>query len=217
VVFASLQASPGNVRDFEELLYRNKELEDTAVSVAICFGVEGQHKVGPLPHHIRARAPGNKRLTLYVQMVGAAFADAILRKIGYCQFVDTVHLANLEVTKQSSLWRILNPNPIELKTTAVSNSAPSRMQQSLLLQIGARECILAPGGVRDEIEMKKLDGLLERCGIMKTEVKKAHFKAQDIEQDLSRLVREDMANNLRTRSLPPFPLGVICFTYLLTL
>lgn len=134
------KASPGNVRDFEELLYRNKELEDTAVSVAICFGVEGQHK-----------------------MVGAAFADAILRKIGYCQFVDTVHLANLE---------------------------------SLLLQIGARECILAPGGVRDEIEMKKLDGLLERCGIMKTEVKKAHFKAQDIEQDLSRLVREDMANNL---------------------
>jgi DNA mismatch repair protein MSH2 len=94
----------------------------------------------------------------------------------------------------------------ELKA-AVSNSAPSCTQQSLLLQIGARECILAPGGTRDEIEMKKLDGLLERCGIMKTEVKKAHFKAQDIEQDLSRLVREDMANNLRTQFLPSFPLG----------
>jgi hypothetical protein len=127
-------------------------------------------------------------------MVGAAFADAILRKIGYCQFVDTVHLANLEVKKQSSCGAFV----FELKTNAAFNSAPSRMQQSLLLQIGARECILAPGGVRDEIEMKKLDGLLERCGIMKTEVKKAHFKAQDIEQDLSRLVREDMANNLRT-------------------
>lgn len=97
----------------------------------------------------------------------------------------------------------------ELKA-AVSNSAPSCTQQSLLLQIGARECILAPGGTRDEIEMKKLDGLLERCGIMKTEVKKAHFKAQDIEQDLSRLVREDMANNLRTQSLPSFlPFGAL--------
>jgi hypothetical protein len=47
--------------------------------------------------------------------------------------------------------------------------------QSLLLQIGAKECILAPGGTRDEIEMKKLDALLERCGIMKTEVKKGLY------------------------------------------
>jgi len=39
------KASPGNVQDFEELLYKNKELEDTAVTVAVCFSTEGQHKV----------------------------------------------------------------------------------------------------------------------------------------------------------------------------
>jgi len=31
---------------------------------------------------------------------------------------------------------------------------------------------VAPGGTRDEIEVKKLNGILDRCGIMKTEAKK---------------------------------------------
>lgn len=30
--------------DFEELLYRNKEIEESAITVAVCFGTEAQQK-----------------------------------------------------------------------------------------------------------------------------------------------------------------------------
>ena len=44
--------------------------------------------------------------------------------------------------------------------------------QAALIQVGAKECLVADA-TRDEIELKKLKGLLEKCTVMCTGVKKS--------------------------------------------
>ncbi|KAF5340409.1 hypothetical protein D9611_007962 [Ephemerocybe angulata] len=94
-----------------------------------------------------------------VKAVGVAFADTSRRELGVADFVDNDLFSNLE---------------------------------SLVIQLSVKEAIIPVGtssGTSDrDIELQKLKGVLERCGIVITERKPSEFMAKNIADDLSRLL-----------------------------
>jgi len=130
------QASPGNVRDFEEILWRHKSLEGSPQSLAVCFGTgkSGQ------------------------QIVGVASGDTTGRTLRYAEFIDNAYLSNLE---------------------------------SVIIQTGVSECLVAKATAQTTFVMKKLKDLLKKCDVMMTEVPSSNFKAANLNQDLPRLISTD--------------------------
>ncbi|KAJ3300092.1 MutS-like protein [Borealophlyctis nickersoniae] len=72
--------------------------------------------------------------------------------------------------------------------------------ESLLIQLSVKECVLPDD--TQSYELKKISAILDRCGIVVTERKKGEFQLKDIEQDLSRLLADDVS----PASLPEFEL-----------
>ncbi|KAK9669035.1 hypothetical protein RND81_13G104100 [Saponaria officinalis] len=60
--------------------------------------------------------------------------------------------------------------------------------ESTLIALGCRECLL-PTDTAKSAESRGLLDALSRCGVMVTERKRSEFKARDLVQDLSRLVK----------------------------
>ncbi|KAI9365943.1 muts domain V-domain-containing protein [Zopfochytrium polystomum] len=68
--------------------------------------------------------------------------------------------------------------------------------ESLLVQLSVRECVLPEDSTSYEI--KKMQSILDRCGIVVTKRKRVQFDPKDIEQDLNRLLADGiMINSLR--------------------
>ncbi|RKF76695.1 DNA mismatch repair protein msh-2 [Golovinomyces cichoracearum] len=63
--------------------------------------------------------------------------------------------------------------------------------ESLLIQLGVKECLIQTEKSDKEVEMKKLKSILDKCGISLSERPSSDFSIKDIEQDLSRLVRDN--------------------------
>ncbi|KAA8897067.1 muts domain V-domain-containing protein [Sphaerosporella brunnea] len=63
--------------------------------------------------------------------------------------------------------------------------------ESLLIQLGAKECVIQENIDNKDPELKKVSDLIDRCGIVVTFNKSSHFTAKDIEQDLSRLMASE--------------------------
>ncbi|KAJ2450981.1 MSH2 protein [Coemansia sp. RSA 2336] len=59
--------------------------------------------------------------------------------------------------------------------------------ESLVIQLGVRECLVSKESTAKDIQQKKLASMLERCGVVVTECAKSLFSS-DVEQDLGRLV-----------------------------
>ncbi|KAJ2162496.1 MSH2 protein [Coemansia sp. RSA 552] len=70
----------------------------------------------------------------------------------------------------------------------VDNDVFSNLE-SLVIQLGVRECLVECEAKQRQAEQKKLTGVLERCGVVVTECARSHFSRADIEQDLGRLVK----------------------------
>jgi DNA mismatch repair protein MSH2 len=68
---------------------------------------------------------------------------------------------------------------------------PADYEQSLIIQLGAKECVIQDNPENKNPELKKISDLIDRCGIAITANKPSHFSAQDIEQDLSRLMASE--------------------------
>ncbi len=66
--------------------------------------------------------------------------------------------------------------------------------EALLIQLGVRECVVASSNSQD-YDMNKIYGILDRCGIVISEVKSSDFSSKDIEQDLSRLLKTNSDND----------------------
>ncbi|KAK0548293.1 MSH2 protein [Tilletia horrida] len=62
--------------------------------------------------------------------------------------------------------------------------------ESLLIQLGVKECLL-PEDKGDDYDLKKLRSVVDRCGCIITDRKKALFTGKSIETDLGRLLSED--------------------------
>ncbi|KAI9798583.1 MAG: MutS-like protein [Piccolia ochrophora] len=65
--------------------------------------------------------------------------------------------------------------------------------ESLLIQLGVRECLIQTDGTKKDVELSKLKAIMDNCGIAYSERPVADFAVKDIEQDLTRLLRDEQA------------------------
>ena len=65
--------------------------------------------------------------------------------------------------------------------------------ESLLIQLGVKECLIQTEGLKKDAELGKIKVILDNCGIAYAERSMADFGTKDIEQDLARLLRDDLA------------------------
>lgn len=72
----------------------------------------------------------------------------------------------------------------------LDNDAYSNFE-SLLIQLGVRECLIQTDKGGKDIEVAKLRGIIEACNIAISERPAAEFHTKDIEQDLARLLKDD--------------------------
>ncbi|EJD05353.1 DNA mismatch repair protein MSH2 [Fomitiporia mediterranea MF3/22] len=104
--------------------------------------------------------------------VGVAFADTSVREIGISEFVDSDLFSNIE---------------------------------SLVIQLSVKEAVIPmsskTGNTDRDLELNKLKGVFERCGVVITERKPSDFAAKNIEQDLALLVKTNTGVDI-TASIP---------------
>lgn len=65
--------------------------------------------------------------------------------------------------------------------------------ESLIIQLGVKECLITTEGQKKDPELSKLRSILDNCGIAISARPGADFGTKDIEQDLSRLLRDERA------------------------
>lgn len=65
--------------------------------------------------------------------------------------------------------------------------------ESLLIQLGVKECLIQNEGQKKDSELAKIRAIAENCGIAIAERSGGDFGAKDIEQDLTRLLRDERA------------------------
>lgn len=69
--------------------------------------------------------------------------------------------------------------------------------ESLLIQLGIKECLIQADDKRADHELSKLRTLVERCGVIVTERKVSEFQSGSVQQDLGRLLDETHPATLR--------------------
>ncbi|KAK5168952.1 MSH2 protein [Saxophila tyrrhenica] len=65
--------------------------------------------------------------------------------------------------------------------------------ESLLIQLGVKECLLQADGTKKDAELAKLRAIADNCGCAISERPAGDFGSRDIEQDLTRLLRDERA------------------------
>ena len=65
--------------------------------------------------------------------------------------------------------------------------------ESLLIQLGVKECLVQVDPAKKDVELKKLRTIADNCGCAIAERSSADFGTKDIEQDLERLLRDERA------------------------
>ncbi|KAF9432494.1 MutS-like protein, partial [Entomortierella beljakovae] len=74
--------------------------------------------------------------------------------------------------------------------------------ESLVIQLGVKECLIMADEGQKDYELTKLKTILQLCDIVVTERKKSEFSIKDVEQDYNRLLEEDIS----IAALPEFEL-----------
>ncbi|KAK9685635.1 MSH2 protein, partial [Basidiobolus ranarum] len=74
--------------------------------------------------------------------------------------------------------------------------------ESLVIQLGVKECLVPESDKSNSYEIGKLTSVLNRCSVVITECKKAYYQIKDVEQDLNRLLDEEVP----VTSMPEFEL-----------
>lgn len=65
--------------------------------------------------------------------------------------------------------------------------------ESLLIQLGVKECIIQLDKQEKDAEISKLKAIIDSCGIAVSERPITDFGTKDIEQDLARILKDDSA------------------------
>ncbi|KAG0289078.1 MutS-like protein [Linnemannia gamsii] len=74
--------------------------------------------------------------------------------------------------------------------------------ESLVIQLGIKECLVQADEGHKDYELSKIRSILTHCDIVITERKKSEFGIKDVEQDFNRLLEEDIS----IAALPEFEL-----------
>lgn len=79
----------------------------------------------------------------------------------------------------------------------VDNEVYSNLE-SFLIQLGVKECLVPDlrNNENTSGELKKMTGVIDRCGCVVTFVKNAEFSHKDVEQDLVKLVGDELSMSL---------------------
>lgn len=168
VTLPRFQASPGNLQAVEDLLFSNLDIVSSPIVLAL---------------HLKMQNG--------VLMVGAAYADATNRDLGVAEYADNTLFSNTEVSSKTShtglhgFWELKKrskAHTIDLITLILPSA------QSLLIQLGVKECVLPADDKSTDYDLSKLRLVVDRCDCVITERKKSEFSSKDIEQDISRLL-----------------------------
>ena len=65
--------------------------------------------------------------------------------------------------------------------------------ESLLIQLGVKECLIQADSQKKDVELAKLRSIADSCGVAIAERSIGDFGTKDIEQDLARLLRDERA------------------------
>lgn len=65
--------------------------------------------------------------------------------------------------------------------------------ESLLIQLGVKECLVQADGQKKDVELAKLRAIADSCGVAISDRTVGDFGTKDIEQDLTRLLRDERA------------------------
>ncbi|KAL9116398.1 MAG: hypothetical protein Q9187_007077 [Circinaria calcarea] len=65
--------------------------------------------------------------------------------------------------------------------------------ESLLIQLGVKECLIQADSQKKDVELAKLRSIADSCGVAVSERPMGDFATKDIEQDLARLLRDERA------------------------
>jgi DNA mismatch repair protein MSH2 len=65
--------------------------------------------------------------------------------------------------------------------------------ESLLIQLGVKECLIQADKAEKDVEMTKLKAIIDSCGIAISERSIGDFGTKDIDQDLARLLKDEKA------------------------
>ena len=68
--------------------------------------------------------------------------------------------------------------------------------ESLLIQLGVKECLIIADSTKKDVELAKLRTIADNCGIAVSERPAADYGTRDIEQDLERLLKSDRGANM---------------------
>lgn len=63
--------------------------------------------------------------------------------------------------------------------------------ESLIIQLGVRECLITAEGQKKDTELAKLRSIVDNCGIAITQRPAADFGTKDVEQDILRLLKDE--------------------------
>ncbi|KDQ60242.1 hypothetical protein JAAARDRAFT_32621 [Jaapia argillacea MUCL 33604] len=111
------------------------------------------------------------------KLVGVAFADTNSRELGVSEFVDDELFSNVE---------------------------------SLVIQLSVKEALIptgtASGKTDRDLDLNKLRGVLEKCGVVMTERKPSEFNSRNIEEDLLRLLVQDTSSSGSAMTIPQLSL-----------
>lgn len=66
--------------------------------------------------------------------------------------------------------------------------------ESLLIQLGVKECLIQVDKTEKDVEIAKLKAIIDSCGIAISERSGSDFATKDIDQDLARLLKDEKAS-----------------------
>lgn len=79
--------------------------------------------------------------------------------------------------------------------------------ESLLIQLGVKECLVAHS--EKDTDLARMVKVIDRCGVLVTELKASEWKCSSIEDDVSRLLQEDNAAVTRSEFSMKIALGAM--------
>lgn len=152
------QASPGNMQMLEDLLVSENYQESTAIS---------DSSVSSVLLAVTTRVKQDQRI------IGVAFIDPILKKLGVSEFVDSDAYTNFEALIVQ----------VGAKECIISQSGHESTNGNSAVSINTAE-------------INRLRNIIEGCGALVTTVRSSEFSARDVELELSKVLDSPVTHAL---------------------